>query len=132
MKIVYIRRLHDKRLNLTFDLLWYTAPTSGVMVWGAIACNSRSALIFINGTMTAKSHASNILQPHLATHWKTLRSHFSTGQRSATHSKRVFQDCLCHITCLLWPARSPDLFLIEHIWDHLGQQVGQSMSLAKL
>ncbi|GFX72411.1 transposable element Tcb1 transposase [Trichonephila clavipes] len=30
-----------------------------------------------------------------------------------------------------WPARSPDLSPIEHIWDHLGRRVGHSTSLNK-
>ncbi|GFX01096.1 transposable element Tcb2 transposase [Trichonephila clavipes] len=36
------------------------------------------------------------------------------------HTARVSQDCLCTVSTLPWPARSPDLSPIEHIWDHLG------------
>ncbi|GFW16389.1 transposable element Tcb2 transposase [Trichonephila clavipes] len=35
------------------------------------------------------------------------------------HTARVSQDCLRMVTTLLWPARSPDLSPIEHIWNHL-------------
>ncbi|GFW45285.1 transposable element Tcb2 transposase [Trichonephila clavipes] len=45
---------------------------------------------------------------------------------------RVSQDYLHSVTTLPWPARSPDLFPIEHIWDHLGQRVGHPTSLNEL
>ncbi|GFW20304.1 RNase H domain-containing protein [Trichonephila clavipes] len=48
------------------------------------------------------------------------------------HTARVSQDCLRTVTTLPWPARSPDLSPIEHIWDHLGRRVGHPMSLNEL
>ncbi|GFS92881.1 transposable element Tcb2 transposase [Trichonephila clavipes] len=45
------------------------------------------------------------------------------------HTARVSQDCLCTVTILPWPARSPDLSPIDHIWDHLGRRVGHPTSL---
>ena len=44
----------------------------------------------------------------------------------------MMKDCLHHIIILLWPAQSPDLSLIEHVWDYLGQQVGQPANLVEL
>ncbi|GFV97927.1 transposable element Tcb1 transposase [Trichonephila clavipes] len=40
----------------------------------------------------------------------------------------------CHktVTTLPWPARSPDLSPIEHIWGHLGWRVGHPTSLNEL
>ncbi|GFS63853.1 transposable element Tcb2 transposase [Trichonephila clavipes] len=48
------------------------------------------------------------------------------------HTARVSQDYLRTVTTLPWPARSPDLSPIEHIWDHLGRRVGHSTSLNEL
>ncbi|GFW29600.1 transposable element Tcb1 transposase [Trichonephila clavipes] len=42
------------------------------------------------------------------------------------------QNCLCTVTTFLDPTRSPDLYLIEHIWDHLGQRFGHLTSLNEL
>ncbi|GFX33147.1 transposable element Tcb2 transposase [Trichonephila clavipes] len=70
------------------------------------------------------------LQRHTAPTAAALRSPFSTRQCSAL--QRELQDCLRTVTTLPWPARSPDLSLIEHIWDHLGQRVGNPMSLNEL
>ncbi|GFT03870.1 transposable element Tcb2 transposase [Trichonephila clavipes] len=48
------------------------------------------------------------------------------------YTARVSQDCLRTVTTFPWPARSPDLSPIEHIWDHLGRQVGHPTSLIEL
>ncbi|GFW77841.1 transposable element Tcb1 transposase [Trichonephila clavipes] len=45
---------------------------------------------------------------------------------------RVSQNCLRTVITLPWPARSLDLAPIEHIWDHLGRQVGYPTSLNEL
>ncbi|GFU96689.1 transposable element Tcb1 transposase [Trichonephila clavipes] len=42
------------------------------------------------------------------------------------------QGCLHIVTTLPWPARSPDLSSIEHIWDHLGWRVKHPTSLNEL
>ncbi|GFS99917.1 transposable element Tcb2 transposase [Trichonephila clavipes] len=36
---------------------------------------------------------------------------------------RVAQDFLRHFQTLPWPARSPDLSPVEHVWDHLKRQM---------
>ncbi|GFX18164.1 HTH_Tnp_Tc3_2 domain-containing protein [Trichonephila clavipes] len=36
------------------------------------------------------------------------------------------------VNTLTWPARSPDLSPIEHIWDYLGWQVGHPTNLSEL
>ncbi|GFU01862.1 transposable element Tcb2 transposase [Trichonephila clavipes] len=51
---VRVWRLNGERLNPVFSLQRHTAPTAGVMVWGAIAYNTRSPLVLIRGTMTAQ------------------------------------------------------------------------------
>ncbi|GFT56525.1 transposable element Tcb1 transposase [Trichonephila clavipes] len=42
------------------------------------------------------------------------------------------QDYLCTVTALPWPARSPHLSPIEHIWNHLGRRVRYLTSLNEL
>ncbi|GFT58529.1 transposable element Tcb2 transposase [Trichonephila clavipes] len=54
-------------------------------------------------------------------------------QDNAPHiTARVLQDCIHMVTTFPWPARSPDLSPIEHIWNLLGWRVVHPTSLNEL
>ncbi|GFS77573.1 transposable element Tcb2 transposase [Trichonephila clavipes] len=110
---VRVWRPRRERLNPAFVLQRNTAPAAGIMVWGAIVYNTGQPLVLISGTMTAQ--------------W----SHFQQNN-AQPHTAKVSQDCLPTVTNLPWPARSPDLSPIEHIWDHLGWRVWHPTSLNEL
>uniref|UniRef100_A0A3B3QXV6 Tc1-like transposase DDE domain-containing protein n=1 Tax=Paramormyrops kingsleyae TaxID=1676925 RepID=A0A3B3QXV6_9TELE len=48
------------------------------------------------------------------------------------HMACVSMDWLHHVEILPWPARSPDLSPIEHVWDQLGCQLRASANLQDL
>ncbi|GFV83771.1 transposable element Tcb2 transposase [Trichonephila clavipes] len=73
---VRVRKHHGERLNPAFALQQHTTPTAGVMVWAAIAYNTRSRLVLSRGTITAQWYVHDILQPRIATHATAPRSHF--------------------------------------------------------
>ncbi|GFT33273.1 transposable element Tcb2 transposase [Trichonephila clavipes] len=85
------------------------------MVWGAIAYNTRSPLVLIRGTMTAQRYVHDILQLHVSPLMQRLKRAIFQQDNARSHTARVSQDCLCTVTTLPWPARSPDLSPIEHI-----------------
>ncbi|GFV80762.1 transposable element Tcb2 transposase [Trichonephila clavipes] len=64
---VRVWRPRFERLNPAFALQRHTAPTAGVMVWGAVAYYTLSPLVLIHGTthMTAQRYVHVILQPHV-------------------------------------------------------------------
>ncbi|GFU23493.1 transposable element Tcb2 transposase [Trichonephila clavipes] len=62
---VRVWRPRGERLNPAFTLQRHTTPTAGVMVWDAIAYNTRSPLVLIRGTMTAYRYVHGILLPHV-------------------------------------------------------------------
>ncbi|GFU31668.1 transposable element Tcb2 transposase [Trichonephila clavipes] len=97
----------------------HTTPTAGVMVWDAIAYKTRSPLVLIRGTMTAQRNVHDILQPHVLQLMQRLPGAIFQPDNSQPHTARVSQACLRTVTTLPWPARSPDLSAIKHIWDHL-------------
>ncbi|GFT87854.1 transposable element Tcb1 transposase [Trichonephila clavipes] len=99
------------------------------MVWGVI---SRLPLVLIRGTMTAQRYVQDILQSHVLPLIQRLTGAIFKHDNARAHTARVLQDCLRTVTILPWPALSPDLSPIEHIWYYLGQRVGHPTSLNEL
>ncbi|GFY02275.1 transposable element Tcb2 transposase [Trichonephila clavipes] len=125
MTIVFV--CGDPVVNASILPLLY----SDILVWGAIAYNTRSPLILIRVTMIAQLYVRNILQPHVMPLMKRLPGAI-VQQDTQPHSARVSQDCLRTITTLPWPAQSLYLSPIEHIWDHFGRRVENPTSLNEL
>ncbi|GFX86326.1 transposable element Tc3 transposase [Trichonephila clavipes] len=120
---VRVWRCPSERYNFPHTVLRHTARTAGVLVWGAIAYHSRSTLIVMRGILTGQRYAEDILRPHVG--------HFLNGRPGAIfqqdnaipHTARVAQDFLRHFQNLPWPARSPNLSPVEHVWDQLKRQM---------
>ncbi|GFY06001.1 transposable element Tcb2 transposase [Trichonephila clavipes] len=121
---VRVWRTRGERLNLAFTLQRHTAPTACVVVWGAIAYNTRSPLVLIHGTMTAQRYVHDILQPHVLPLMQRLPGAILQQDNARAHTARMSQDCLRTASTLPWPARSPELSPIEHIRDHLDGELG--------
>ncbi|GFV95277.1 transposable element Tcb1 transposase [Trichonephila clavipes] len=82
--------------------------------------------------MTAKWYVHDILQPHVLPLMQRLPGAIFQQGNARPHTARVSQDCLHTVTTLPWPAPSPDLSPIEHIWDPLGRRVEHPTSLNEL
>ncbi|GFT25532.1 transposable element Tcb1 transposase [Trichonephila clavipes] len=112
---VRVWRPHGERLNPAFALQQHTASTAAVMVWGGIACNSRSPPVLISDTMTAQVYVHEILQLFVLPFMQWLPGSLFQRNNAWLHTARVSQDCLPTVTTLPWIASSPDLSLIEPI-----------------
>ncbi|GFT41966.1 uncharacterized protein TNCV_1668001 [Trichonephila clavipes] len=64
MIIVFVWRPRGEHLYPVFAFQQHPAPAAGVMVWCAIAYNTRSSRVLIHGTMTAHRYVYAIMQPH--------------------------------------------------------------------
>ncbi|GFX59270.1 transposable element Tcb1 transposase [Trichonephila clavipes] len=62
---IWVWRRPGERYNSPPPVLRHTARTAGVMVWGAIAYDSRSTLIVMRGTLTGQRYVDDILLPHV-------------------------------------------------------------------
>ncbi|MBJ5579775.1 hypothetical protein JGG64_23210 [Salmonella enterica subsp. enterica serovar Derby] len=60
---IRVWRRRGDRSNPAATAECHTARQCDVMVWGAIAMDSRSPLVRIRGTMTARRYVSDVLQP---------------------------------------------------------------------
>ncbi|GFU77589.1 transposable element Tcb2 transposase [Trichonephila clavipes] len=97
---VRVWRPRGERLNPAFALQRHTSPTTGVMVWGAFAYNTRSPLVLIHGIKTNQRYVHDILQPHVLSLMQRLPGAIFRQDNARPHMARVSQDCLPTITTL--------------------------------
>ncbi|GFT30155.1 transposable element Tcb2 transposase [Trichonephila clavipes] len=118
--------------NPPHTVLSHTAHTAGVMVWRAIAYDSRSTLIVMRGTLTGQRYVDNILRPHVGPFLNGLPGAIFHQDNAPPHTARAAQDFLRHFQTLPWLARSPDLSAVEHVWDQLKRQMPSCHSVHDL
>ncbi|GFV21522.1 HTH_Tnp_Tc3_2 domain-containing protein [Trichonephila clavipes] len=76
--------------------------------------------------MTGQRYIDEVLLPHVHLFRGAVGDKFVFMDDNATcHRTLAVQDCLDSegIQRLVWPARFPDLYPIENVWDALGRQV---------
>ncbi|GFX09882.1 transposable element Tcb2 transposase [Trichonephila clavipes] len=129
---VRVWRRPCERYNSPLTVLRHTACTADVIVWGAIAYDSRSTLIVMRGALTVQRYVDDILRPHVGPFLNGLPGAIFQQDNARPHTARVVQNFLRHFQGLPWPARSPDLPPVEHVWDQLKRQMPSCHSVHDL
>ena len=90
------------------------------MVWGGIMGRRKTNLIVVQRNLNSQGYINKILQPEAV---PFLQRH---GPAILMHDNaRICRQFLNrnNVNVLPWPAVSPDMNPIEHIWDYLGRKV---------
>ncbi|UYV74032.1 hypothetical protein LAZ67_11001884 [Cordylochernes scorpioides] len=113
----------SKRSNPAAIVERPTVRQRGIMVWGAIAYDSRSPLLRIQGTMTAQRYVYDVLRPVILPYLQGVPNALYQQDNARPHTARISQQALQDVQMLPWPPYSSDLSPIEHVWDIIGRRL---------
>ncbi|UYV65195.1 hypothetical protein LAZ67_3003534, partial [Cordylochernes scorpioides] len=120
---VRVWRRRGERSNPAAIVERPTVRQRGIMVWGAIAYDSRSPLLRIQGTMTAQRYVDDVLRPVTLPYLQGVPNALYQQDNARPHTARISQQALQDVQMLPWPPYSPDLLPIEHVWDIIGRRL---------
>ena len=92
-----------------------------VMVWGGIMGRRKTNLIVVQGSLSAQGYINQILRPEAVPFLQRHGTAILMHDNARPHVARICRQFLKrnNVNVLPWPAVSPDMNPIEHIWDTL-------------
>ena len=102
----------------------------GVTVWGCFSFDCKLELYVLDGNLTVQKYRDNVFAPRVVPHFDNHaladRPMFM-DDNARLHRARIVQHLLQQEAdhTISWPAMSPDMNPIEHVWDFIGRKINQ-------
>ncbi|PSN35629.1 Transposable element Tc1 transposase [Blattella germanica] len=122
---IRVRRYAGERNLRACILQRHKGPTPSVMVWGVIGYHMRSRLLRIEGNLNSNRYIREVLQPEALPLLQATPHAIFQQDNVRPHVARILQafSQRRQVSLLPWPARSPDMSPIEHVWDMVGRRL---------
>ncbi|MBJ3756070.1 transposase [Salmonella enterica subsp. enterica serovar Derby] len=124
---IRVWRHRGERLYDTCIRHCHTAPSPGVMVWGAIGFVTRARLVRIAGTLNSHRYISDVLEPVVRPYLQELPADTFQQDNARPHVARTVQRFFTdhQVSLLPWPVCSPDMSPIKQDWSLSGNRVAR-------
>jgi len=103
------------------------------MVWGGVTARGKTRLVIVNGNLNSRRYIDEILRPVVVPFvWNNMApGALFQDDNARPHRARIVDIYLQQeqINRVDWPACSPDLNVIEHVWDQLGKAVRTRLTI---
>jgi transposase len=122
----YVRRRKDEEFHPRCTVSTLQGGGGSVMVWGVISAHGPGPLVRLDGRINSTKYI-DMLDEHFVAYFddnledNPIFMQDNAPIHTAANVKRFLQGH--NISCLDWPAQSPDLNPIENVWHCIKQQL---------
>ncbi|GFX20798.1 transposable element Tc1 transposase [Trichonephila clavipes] len=105
----------------------HSGLTPRVMVWGAISYHGRSNFLRIDSNFNKNRYVPEALQPEVFLLFQGIPGVLFQKDNARPHIAKTVRDfCSAqHMQLLPWPAYSPDMSPIDHVWNLVGRHLSR-------